>query len=105
MAQRGELARGAGVRFEAVIIRQVAAMADQAGITYSEMARILIDEALLARLTRPGKLDRSTLREAVLHAIDYREIQHIGPTARQEIEEMDIAAEFTAMMQEEGEWD
>ena len=69
---RGELAQGHGVRFEEVIVRQIVALAEREGVTYSEMTRTLIDEALLARLARPGDLDRSTLREAVLHAIEYR---------------------------------
>ena len=71
MAERGELAQGHGVRFEEVIVRQIVALAEASGVTYSEMTRTLIDEALLARLARPG-LGRETLREAVLHAIEYR---------------------------------
>lgn len=101
MAERSELAQGHGVRFEEVIVRQIVALADRAGVTYSEMTRILIDEALLARLARPG-LGRETLREAVLHAIEYG---HLGPTVQEEIAEIDLNAEYIAMMQEQGEWD
>ena len=104
MAERGELAQGHGVRFEEVIVRQIVALADRSGVTYSEMTRTLIDEALLARLARPG-LGRATLREAVLHAIEYQPEPQLGPTARDEIAEMDMEAEYIAMMQEQGEWD
>ena len=97
MAERGELAQGHGVRFEEVIVRQIVALAEASGVTYSEMTRTLIDEALLARLARPG-LGRETLREAVLHAIEYR--GSVVATVEPEISAKDIA-----MMQEQGEWD
>lgn len=97
MAERGELAQGHGVRFEEVIVRQIVALAEASGVTYSEMTRTLIDEALLARLARPG-LGRETLREAVLHAIEYR--GNVVATV-----EPEISAKYIAMMQEQGEWD
>jgi hypothetical protein len=72
MTDRGDLrqARG-GVRFEASVQRFLVGLAKASNLTYSELIRVLVDEAILARLSRPG-LDGSTLREAVLHAIDYQ---------------------------------
>lgn len=67
---RDDLDQGHGVRFEKPIVRMVRQMAEGAGKNYSEMVRQLMDEALLARLSRPT-LDGPVLREAVLHALEY----------------------------------
>lgn len=91
MPARDDFDQGHGVRFERVIVRQIRALAAEQKVNYSEMVRTLMDEALLARLSRPT-LDRGTLREAVLHAIEHRE-------------PADIEAEYVAMMKEAGEWD
>lgn len=74
---RGELDQGHGVRFERPIVRQIRALAERAGVTYSEMARTLVDEAILARLSRPQDVTGDTLREAVLHAIEYESVRPI----------------------------
>ena len=70
---RPDLAPGVGVRFEQKVSAYLRAMADYNDTDYSEMVRTLVDEALYARLSAPHELDRGTLREAVLHAIEYGE--------------------------------
>lgn len=102
MPARDDFDQGHGVRFEKVIVRQIRALAAEQKVNYSEMVRTLMDEALLARLSRPT-LDRGTLREAVLHAIEHRESPPETPK-EPDLYEL-LWDEYTAMMQEEGEWD
>lgn len=71
MSERPNLDQGHGVRFEKVIVAQIRKLALATGLTYSEMTRVLVDEAILARLTRT-ELDRDVLREAVFHAITHQ---------------------------------
>ena len=71
MPERPNLDQGHGVRFEKVITRHIKRLAEASHLTYSEMTRVLVDEAILARLTRTD-LDRDVLREAVFHAIAHQ---------------------------------
>jgi len=71
MPDRPNLDQGHGVRFERVITRHIKRLAEASHLTYSEMTRVLVDEAILARLTRTD-LDREVLREAALHAIEHQ---------------------------------
>jgi hypothetical protein len=71
MNERPDLDQGHGVRFEKVITRHIRRIAEASNLTYSEMTRVLVDEAILARLTRTD-LDRYVLREAVLHALEHQ---------------------------------
>jgi hypothetical protein len=68
---RPNLSIGHGVRFEAPIVKQIKGLAEHEGVSYSEMARVLVDEAILARLSRKSDLSHDVLREATLHAIEF----------------------------------